>query len=87
MQGILNHIFTVIFHAFNTDFPHWIAFGSAGALQRLLQNGLHTAEAIDKADEATIKDLIYPVYFSESNWKKAVKFSLSELSYTLRAKP
>lgn len=40
-----------------------ILLGSAGAIQRLLQNGLLTAEAIDKADEATMKDLIYPVYF------------------------
>ncbi|RVW28592.1 Endonuclease III-like 1, chloroplastic [Vitis vinifera] len=34
---------------------------SAGAIQRLLQNGLLVADAIDKADEATIKSLIYPV--------------------------
>lgn len=33
----------------------------AGAIQRLLQNGLLTPDAIDKADEATIKSLIYPV--------------------------
>ncbi|GMN59413.1 hypothetical protein TIFTF001_028510 [Ficus carica] len=32
-----------------------------GAIQRLLQNDLLTAEAIDKGNEATIKDLIYPV--------------------------
>ncbi|XP_024022123.1 endonuclease III homolog 1, chloroplastic isoform X3 [Morus notabilis] len=31
-----------------------------GAIQRLLQNDLLTADAIDKADEATIKSLIYP---------------------------
>ena len=34
----------------------------AGAIQRLLQNDLLVADAIDKADEATIKSLIYPVY-------------------------
>ena len=34
----------------------------AGAIQRLLQNDLLDADAIDKADEATIKSLIYPVY-------------------------
>lgn len=33
----------------------------AGAVQRLLENGLLTADALDKADEATIKTLIYPV--------------------------
>nr|KJB71882.1 hypothetical protein B456_011G146700 [Gossypium raimondii] len=31
-----------------------------GAIQRLSQNCLLTPDAIDKADEATIKDLIYP---------------------------
>lgn len=36
---------------------------SAGAIQRLLQNGLLAADAIDKADEATIKSLIYPVCY------------------------
>ncbi|XP_006494170.2 endonuclease III homolog 1, chloroplastic-like isoform X1 [Citrus sinensis] len=52
-----------------------------GALQRLLQNGLHTAEAIDKADEATIKDLIYPVAFytrKASNMKKIAKICLTK---------
>ncbi|XP_052477554.1 endonuclease III homolog 1, chloroplastic isoform X4 [Gossypium raimondii] len=34
-----------------------------GAIQRLSQNCLLTPDAIDKADEATIKDLIYPVGF------------------------
>jgi hypothetical protein len=34
---------------------------SAGAIQRLQQNNLLTADAIDKADETAIKDLIYPV--------------------------
>lgn len=32
-------------------------------MERLLQNGLLTPEAIDKADESTIKELIYPVYY------------------------
>ncbi|KAL9436722.1 hypothetical protein AB3S75_022714 [Citrus x aurantiifolia] len=52
-----------------------------GALQRLLQNGLHTAEAIDKADEATIKDLIYPVAFytrKACNMKKIAKICLTK---------
>ncbi|KAF8068120.1 hypothetical protein N665_1151s0015 [Sinapis alba] len=33
------------------------------AIHRLHQNGLLTPEAIDKADESTIRDLIYPVGF------------------------
>ncbi|KAJ4907323.1 hypothetical protein Rs2_10981 [Raphanus sativus] len=33
------------------------------AIHRLHQNGLLTPEAIDKADESTIKELIYPVGF------------------------
>ncbi|KAH9783679.1 Endonuclease III [Citrus sinensis] len=45
------------------NFPFYLT-RREGALQRLLQNGLHTAEAIDKADEATIKDLIYPFTLS-----------------------
>lgn len=32
-----------------------------GAIQRLLQNGLLAADAIDSANEETIKSLIYPV--------------------------
>ncbi|GMY32433.1 endonuclease III homolog 1, chloroplastic-like isoform X2 [Fagus crenata] len=50
-----------------------------GAIQRLLQNGLLTADAIDKADEATIKSLIYPVGFytrKAANMKKIAKISL-----------
>ncbi|KAJ4723334.1 Endonuclease III-like [Melia azedarach] len=50
-----------------------------GAIQRLLQNGLLTAETIDKTDEATIKDLIYPVGFytrKASNMKKIAKICL-----------
>lgn len=34
---------------------------SAEANQRLLENGLLSAETMDKTDEATIKSLIYPV--------------------------
>lgn len=34
---------------------------SAEANQRLLENGLLSADKMDKADEATIKNLIYPV--------------------------
>ncbi|XP_059432517.1 endonuclease III homolog 1, chloroplastic-like isoform X2 [Corylus avellana] len=50
-----------------------------GAIQRLLQNGLLTADAIDKADEATIKTLIYPVGFytrKATNLKKIAKICL-----------
>ncbi|KAF3634269.1 putative mannose/glucose-specific lectin-like [Capsicum annuum] len=36
---------------------------SAEATQRLLKNGMLSAETMDKADEATIKSLIYPVGF------------------------
>jgi len=32
-----------------------------GAIQRLLQNDLLTAEAINNVDEETVKKLIYPV--------------------------
>ncbi|KAL3849065.1 hypothetical protein ACJIZ3_010947 [Penstemon smallii] len=52
-----------------------------GAIQRLLQNDLLTAEAIDKADEGAIKDLIYPVGFysrKASNMKKLAKICLSK---------
>ena len=34
---------------------------NSGAIQRLLQNDLLTAEAIDKGDEEKLKTLIYPV--------------------------
>lgn len=37
-------------------------FRSAGAALRLQESGLLTAEAMDKADEETIKSLIYPVF-------------------------
>ncbi|XWS13274.1 hypothetical protein CRYUN_Cryun36dG0023400 [Craigia yunnanensis] len=50
-----------------------------GAIQRLSQNCLLTPNAIDKADEATIKDLIYPVGFytrKAINMKKIAKICL-----------
>ncbi|KAK9288646.1 hypothetical protein L1049_017106 [Liquidambar formosana] len=50
-----------------------------GAIQRLLQNGLLAADAIDGVDEATIKSLIYPVGFysrKASNLKKIAKICL-----------
>ncbi|KAK4492863.1 hypothetical protein RD792_000188 [Penstemon davidsonii] len=53
----------------------------ARAIQRLLQNDLLTAEAIEKADEGAIKDLIYPVGFysrKASNMKKIAKICLSK---------
>ncbi|KAF4363312.1 hypothetical protein G4B88_011709 [Cannabis sativa] len=51
------------------------------AIQRLLQNGLLAADTIDKADEATIKSLIYPVGFysrKASNLKKVAKICLTK---------
>ncbi|KAJ6733881.1 ENDONUCLEASE III-LIKE PROTEIN 1 [Salix koriyanagi] len=51
-----------------------------GAIQHLQQNNLLTADAIDKADETVIKDLIYPVGFytrKASNLKKIAKICLS----------
>ncbi|TKY67450.1 Endonuclease III-like 1 [Spatholobus suberectus] len=50
-----------------------------GAIQRLLQNGLLTAEAINDADEETIKKLIYPVGFytrKATNLKKIANICL-----------
>ncbi|KAL6194277.1 hypothetical protein ACLB2K_035361 [Fragaria x ananassa] len=50
-----------------------------GAVQRLLQNGMLSADAIDKGDEATIKSLIYPVGFytrKASNLKKIANICL-----------
>ncbi|KAJ1424442.1 HhH-GPD domain [Sesbania bispinosa] len=50
-----------------------------GATQRLRQNGLLTADAINKADEETIKKLIYPVGFytrKASNLKKVAHICL-----------
>lgn len=52
-----------------------------GAIQHLQQNNLLTADAIDKADETVIKDLIYPVGFytrKASNMKKIAKICLSK---------
>ncbi|POO03446.1 DNA glycosylase [Trema orientale] len=52
---------------------------NSGAIQRLLQNGLLTADAIDKADEANIKSLIYPVGFysrKANNLKKIANICL-----------
>ncbi|XP_073026527.1 endonuclease III homolog 1, chloroplastic [Primulina eburnea] len=52
-----------------------------GAIQRLLQNDLLTAEAMVKADEGAIKDIIYPVGFytrKASNLKKVAKICLSK---------
>lgn len=50
-----------------------------GAVERLLQNALLDADAIDKADEASIKSLIYPVGFysrKAANLKKIAKICL-----------
>ncbi|TQE11681.1 hypothetical protein C1H46_002717 [Malus baccata] len=52
-----------------------------GAIQRLLQNDLLSADSIDKADEATIKSLIYPVGFytrKASNLKKVANICLTK---------
>ncbi|MCD7462648.1 alpha,alpha-trehalase nth1 [Datura stramonium] len=52
-----------------------------GAIQRLLQNSLLTADAINSANEETIKSLIYPVGFytrKASNLKKVAKICLSK---------
>ncbi|EPS63121.1 hypothetical protein M569_11666, partial [Genlisea aurea] len=52
-----------------------------GAVQRLLENDLLTPEAIDKASEDTIKDLIYPVGFytiKAHNMKRVASICLSE---------
>ncbi|KAL6506818.1 alpha,alpha-trehalase nth1 [Orobanche hederae] len=51
------------------------------AIQKLIQNDLLTAEAIDKADEDNIKEFIYPVGFytrKASNVKKIAKICLSK---------
>lgn len=50
-----------------------------GAIQRLHQNNMLTADAIDRGDETTIKNLIYPVGFytrKASNLKKIAKICL-----------
>ncbi|KAH0889323.1 hypothetical protein HID58_051752 [Brassica napus] len=51
------------------------------AIHRLHQNGLLTPEAIDKADESTIKELIYPVGFyarKATYMKKVAKICLEK---------
>ncbi|OVA04594.1 Helix-hairpin-helix motif [Macleaya cordata] len=56
-----------------------VTHGNSGAVQRLLQNGLLAADTIDNAEEAVIKDLIYPVGFysrKASNLKKIAKICL-----------
>ncbi|XP_027083149.2 endonuclease III homolog 1, chloroplastic-like [Coffea arabica] len=53
-----------------------------GAVQRLLQNGLLNPDALDNTEEATIKNLIYPVGFytrKASNLKKIAK--ICQLKY------
>ncbi|XP_041990700.1 endonuclease III homolog 1, chloroplastic-like [Salvia splendens] len=52
-----------------------------GAIQRLLQNDLLSAEAINKADEGVIKELIHPVGFysrKACNMKKVAKICLDK---------
>ncbi|XP_041995447.1 endonuclease III homolog 1, chloroplastic-like [Salvia splendens] len=52
-----------------------------GAIQRLLQNDLLSAEAINKADEGAIKELIHPVGFysrKACNMKKVAKICLDK---------
>ncbi|CAN0923013.1 Endonuclease III homolog 1, chloroplastic [Linum grandiflorum] len=52
-----------------------------GAIQRLGQNGLLHPDALEKADETTIKDLIYPVGFytrKATNMKKIAKICLTK---------
>ncbi|KAK1378929.1 Endonuclease III-like [Heracleum sosnowskyi] len=52
-----------------------------GAIQRLLENDLLTADSIEKADEDTIKSMIYPVGFytrKASNMKKIANICLSK---------
>ncbi|KAI3772582.1 hypothetical protein L6452_03772 [Arctium lappa] len=50
-----------------------------GAIQRLLENDLLKAETIEKADESTLKNLIYPVGFytrKATNMKKIAKICM-----------
>ncbi|XP_017220870.1 endonuclease III homolog 1, chloroplastic [Daucus carota subsp. sativus] len=52
-----------------------------GAIQRLLENNLLTADALEKANEDTIKSMIYPVGFytrKASNMKKVANICLSK---------
>ncbi|CAH8312952.1 unnamed protein product [Eruca vesicaria subsp. sativa] len=54
---------------------------TGAAVERLRLNGLLTPEAIDKADETTIKELIYPVGFytrKATNVKKVAKICLTK---------
>ncbi|KAF3571542.1 hypothetical protein F2Q69_00063769 [Brassica cretica] len=54
---------------------------TGAAVERLRLNGLLTPEAIDKADESTIKELIYPVGFytrKATNVKKVAKICLTK---------
>ncbi|CAH2038801.1 unnamed protein product [Thlaspi arvense] len=54
---------------------------TAAAVERLRQNGLLTPEAVDKADESTIKELIYPVGFytrKATNVKKVAEICLTK---------
>lgn len=61
----------------------WWAFWISGAIQRLLQNDLLSADAIDKGDEATIKSLIYPVCSFQFPLKKmALALSYFDLHYS-----
>lgn len=61
----------------------WWAFWISGAIQRLLQNDLLSADAIDKGDEATIKSLIYPVCSFQFPLKKMVlALSYFDLHYS-----
>ncbi|KAL5727154.1 DNA-(apurinic or apyrimidinic site) lyase [Ranunculus cassubicifolius] len=51
------------------------------AVQRLIEHGLVTAEAVDQTDEETIKKLIYPVGFyvrKAANMKKIAKICLEK---------
>jgi endonuclease III len=52
---------------------------TGAAVERLHQNGLLTPEAIDKADESTIKELIYPVHYPFLILLHVVKGSLTLL--------
>ncbi|KAJ4895339.1 hypothetical protein Rs2_22133 [Raphanus sativus] len=54
---------------------------TGAAVERLRLNGLLTPEAIDKADESTIRELIYPVGFytrKATNVKKVAKICLTK---------
>ncbi|KAK6914577.1 hypothetical protein RJ641_021898 [Dillenia turbinata] len=64
-KGFSVHVMLIPPHIFASDKYHIILKFSepgngAGAVQRLQRNDLLTPDAIDSADEATIKNLIYP---------------------------